>query len=183
MKLKIKNDDNEYNCCDCCDSCYLPKRKDRVITLRMDENSFDIVESYAKGKGLSVSAYINSVIASQTGCFIPLASNDKVSIPKSALFSLFSYASKDNLDDFAWLGDRTKTCCPSYLGRTKFTDFFGCYLQNLKKNLMGTDARIIRTSRSTDTGNNNMKGASTVVTMRISPMITPQILFLGFNQT
>jgi hypothetical protein len=30
-----------------------PKKKDKVITLRMDK-TLDIVESYAKGKGLSV---------------------------------------------------------------------------------------------------------------------------------
>ena len=77
---------------------YLPKKKDRVITLRVDQDSFDIVESFAKAKGLSVSAYINSVIKSQTEYFIPLASNEKVSIPKSILYSLFSYASKENLD-------------------------------------------------------------------------------------
>ena len=33
--------------------------------------------------------------------FIPTASNQKVSIPKSILYSLFSYASKENLDDLA----------------------------------------------------------------------------------
>lgn len=27
---------------------YLPKKKDRVITLRVDQDSFDIVESFAK---------------------------------------------------------------------------------------------------------------------------------------
>ena len=77
----------------------MPKKKDRVITLRMSEDDFNIVENFAKAKGLSVSAYINSVIKSQTEFFIPLASNEKVSIPKRELYSLMSYASKDSLDD------------------------------------------------------------------------------------
>ena len=81
----------------------MPKKKDRVITLRISENDFNIVENFAKAKGLSVSSYINSVIKSQTEYFIPLASNEKVSIPKNILYSLFSYASKENLDNLAML--------------------------------------------------------------------------------
>ena len=70
----------------------MPKKKDRVVTLRVSEDDFNIAESFAKAKGLSVSAYFNSVIKSQTEYFIPTASNQKVSIPKSILHSLFSYA-------------------------------------------------------------------------------------------
>jgi hypothetical protein len=67
----------------------LPKKKGRVITLRMVETAFEMVEEYAKAKGLSVSTYINSVIGSQTGWFIPLASNEEVFIPKKAHFRYF----------------------------------------------------------------------------------------------
>jgi hypothetical protein len=67
----------------------LRKKKDRVITLRMNEDSFKIVEDYAKGKGLSVSAYINSIVDSYAGWFIPLTSNEKVSIPKKARIRYF----------------------------------------------------------------------------------------------
>jgi hypothetical protein len=38
----------------------LPKKKEKVITLRMDHESLQTVEDYAKGKGISVGAYINS---------------------------------------------------------------------------------------------------------------------------
>ena len=96
MKLKLKNEYNVYKRCKC---CYLPKKKDRVITLRVSENDFRIVEGFVEARGLSVSAYISSIINSQTEFYIPLASSEKVSIPKKALYSLFSYASKDNLDD------------------------------------------------------------------------------------
>jgi hypothetical protein len=36
-------------------------KKEKVITLRMRQESFQTVEDYAKGKGLSVGAYINSI--------------------------------------------------------------------------------------------------------------------------
>jgi hypothetical protein len=97
MKLKLKNEYNEYMRCG--GGCYLRKKRDKVVTLRINENDFNIVDSFAKSKGLSVSAYINSVIKSQTEYFIPLASNERVSIPKKALYSLFSFANKDSLDD------------------------------------------------------------------------------------
>ena len=62
----------------------MPKKREKVVTLRMDEESFKTVEDYAKGKGLSVGAYINSVLDSYTEWFIPLASNEKIAIPKKA---------------------------------------------------------------------------------------------------
>ena len=51
----------------------LPKKKEKVVTLRMDQESFKTVEDYAKGKGLSVSAYITSVLDSYTEWFIPFS--------------------------------------------------------------------------------------------------------------
>ena len=125
LKLKLKNEYNEY-------CCYLPKKKDRVITLRVSEDDFNIVESFAKAKGLSVSSYINSVIKSQIEYFIPTTSNQKVSIPKSMLYSLFSYASKENLDDLTnhWAVEQ-KHAASSCMGRNKFACFTGCHLQNV----------------------------------------------------
>jgi hypothetical protein len=76
----------------------LAKKKEKVVTLRMNEESFQTVEDYAKGKGLTVSAYINSIIDQYVGFFIPLASVEKVTIPKKVLYSLFSYASKESLE-------------------------------------------------------------------------------------
>ena len=62
---------------------FAQRKKIESVTLRISEDDFNVVENFAKAKGLSVSAYINSVIKSQTEYFIPLASNEKVSIPKS----------------------------------------------------------------------------------------------------
>jgi hypothetical protein len=40
----------------------------------MNEESFQRVEDYARGKGLTVSAYLNSIIDQYVGFFIPFAS-------------------------------------------------------------------------------------------------------------
>ena len=64
--------------------CYLPKKKEKVVTLRMDQESFKTVEDYAKSKGLSVSAYITSVLDTYTEFFIPLASIERIAFPKKA---------------------------------------------------------------------------------------------------
>ena len=39
-------------------------KKEKVITLRMKENSFDIIHEYAEAHGLSVNAYLNSIVDS-----------------------------------------------------------------------------------------------------------------------
>ena len=65
----------------------------------MNQESFKTIEDYAKVKGLSVGTYINSVLDSYTEWFIPLASSERIAIPKKALSQLFSYASKESLDN------------------------------------------------------------------------------------
>ena len=143
---------------------YLPKKKDRVITLRVDQDSFDIVESFAKAKGLSVSAYINSVIKSQTEYFIPTASNQKVSIPKNILYSLFSYASKKNLDDLAnhWAIEQehvTRLIWGEINLHTLLDVIF-----KISKYMMGTDARVVTTSNYTkDPSYNEGKDLSAIL--------------------
>ena len=49
MKLKNENDDNVYMTRLC---CYLPKKKEKVVTLRMNQELYQTIEDYAKGKGL-----------------------------------------------------------------------------------------------------------------------------------
>jgi hypothetical protein len=142
----------------------LPKKKDKVITLRMNKDSFVIVENYAEAKGLSVSAYISSIVNSHTGWFIPLASYQKVSIPKKALFSLFSYASKDSLDDLVkqWAIEQKHVVRLLY-GELNLQSALDTICK-FSKYLMDTDARIIHTISSTnDIGDNNKKGQSIIV--------------------
>ena len=125
----------------------MPKKKDRVITLRMSQDSFKIVEDYANSKGLSTSAYITSIVDSYTGWFIPLSSNEKVSVPKKALFSLFSYASKASLDDFVkeWAVELKHGVHFLYGELNLQTSLYA--ISKISKYFMGADARIINTAK------------------------------------
>jgi hypothetical protein len=142
----------------------LPKRKDRVITLRINENDFRTVDNFAKARGLSVSAYISSIINSQTEFYIPLASSEKVSIPKKALYSLFSYARKENLDDLVdnWgleLDHVTRLLWGELNLQTSLD-----IISKIAKYLMGTDARVITTSKLTrDANYDEMEELSSIV--------------------
>ncbi|MGC2308646.1 MAG: hypothetical protein WA461_09590 [Nitrososphaeraceae archaeon] len=142
----------------------MPKKKDRVITLRISENDFNIVENFAKAKGLSVSSYINSVIKSQTEYFIPTASNQKVSIPKSILYSLFSYASKENLDDLAnhWAIEQEHVTRLLW-GEINLHALLDVIFK-ISKYMMGTDARVVTGSNFTkDAGYNEGKDLSAIL--------------------
>jgi hypothetical protein len=125
----------------------LPKKKEKVVTLRLDQDSFKTVEDYAKGKGLSVGAYITSVLDSYTEWFIPLASNEKIAIPKKALYQLFSYASKESLDDLVkeW-ADQPKNALRLLGGEINLESVLDT-VSKLSKYMMGTDVRVITTQQ------------------------------------
>jgi hypothetical protein len=127
----------------------LRKKKDKVITLRISETDFRIVDSFAKDKGLSVSAYITSVIKSQTEYFIPLSSTEKVSIPKQALNSLFSFSSHNNLDELSdqWALE-LKHVVQLIWGEINLQTTLDV-MAKVAKYLLGTDARIISSSAFT----------------------------------
>ena len=142
----------------------MPKKKDRVITLRVSENDFNVVENFAKAKGLSVSSYINSIIKSQTEYFIPTASNEKVSIPKNILYSLFSYASRENLDDLAKHWAIEQKHAPRLLWGEINLHALLDVIFKMSHYMMGTDARVITTSNFTkDAGDNEGENLSTVI--------------------
>jgi hypothetical protein len=125
----------------------MPKKKEKVVTLRMDEESFKTVEDYAKSKGISVSAYITSVLDSYTEWFIPLASVERIAFPKRALYQLFSYASKESLDDLVkeW-EDEPKNALRLLGGEFNLESALDS-ISKASKYLMGTDARIITTQQ------------------------------------
>lgn len=127
----------------------MPKEKDKVITLRISETDFRIVDNFAKDKGLSVSAYITSVIKSQTEYFIPLSSTEKVSIPKEALNSLFSFTSHNNLDELSdqWALE-LKHVVQLIWGELNLQTTLDV-ITKVSKYLLGTDARIISNSNFT----------------------------------
>jgi hypothetical protein len=76
-------------------------KKDKVITLRMNNQSYDIIEEYAEAHGLSVNAYLNSVADAQAEWFIPFSSYDLVSSTKKQLSMLFESTNEDSLDQMA----------------------------------------------------------------------------------
>jgi hypothetical protein len=125
----------------------LPKKKEKVVTLRMDQDSFKTVEDYAKGKGLSVSAYITSVLDTYTEFFIPLASTERIAFPKKALYQLYSYASKESLDNLVkeW-ADEPKNAVRLLGGEFNLESALNS-VSKVSKYLMGTDARIITTEQ------------------------------------
>jgi hypothetical protein len=125
----------------------LPKKKDRVVTLRLDQDSFKNLEDYAKGKGISVSAYITSVLDSYSEWFIPLASNERIAIPKKALYQLFSYASRDSLDDLVKVWEDEPKNALRLLGGEFNLESALNSVSKVSKYLMGTDARIITTEQ------------------------------------
>ena len=127
----------------------MPVEKDKVITLRISETDFRIVDSFAKDRGLSVSAYITSVIKSQTEYFIPLSSTEKVSIPKEALNSLFSFTSHSNLDELSdqWALE-LKHVVQLIWGELNLQTTLDV-IAKVSKYLLGTDARIISNSNFT----------------------------------
>ena len=113
----------------------------------MDQDSFKIIEDYAKGKGLSVSAYITSVLDSYSEWYIPLASNERIAIPKKALYQLFSYASRDSLDDLVKVWEDEPKNALRLLGGEFTLESALNSLSRVSKYLMGTDARIITTEQ------------------------------------
>ena len=125
----------------------MPKKKEKVVTLRLDQDSFKTVEDYAKGKGISVSAYITSVLDSYSEWFIPLASNERIAIPKKALYQLFSYASRDSLDDLVKVWEDEPKNALRLLGGDINLESALNSVSKVSKYLMGTDPRIITTEQ------------------------------------
>lgn len=74
------------------------RKKEKVVSLRMSEDSFDTIEEYASRQGLSVNAYINSIVDSYAEWHIPGISLERVAVPKKLLATLFNAADKNTMD-------------------------------------------------------------------------------------
>ena len=98
-------------------------------------------------KGLSVSAYITSVLDSYTEWFIPLSSNERIAIPKKALYQLFSYASKGSLDNLVKEWEIELKNGVRLLGGELNLESALNSVSKVSKYLMGTDARSITTQQ------------------------------------
>jgi chromosomal replication initiation ATPase DnaA len=65
-------------------------KKDKVITLRMREDSFDIIRDFAESQGLSVNAYLNSIIETYVEWLIPTDSYVHLMVPRKMMIDLFN---------------------------------------------------------------------------------------------
>jgi hypothetical protein len=74
------------------------RKKDKVVSLRMGEDSFDTIEEYASRQGLSVNAYLNSIVDAYAEWYIPGSSYERVAMPKKMLGMLFELADKSGLE-------------------------------------------------------------------------------------
>ncbi len=119
------------------------KKKEKVITLRMNNDSFDIIEEYAGAHGLSVNAYINSIIETYVEWLIPLSTIERVTVPKKMLASLFDSANENALEQMAqyWATEANNAILlfGNNLSLTSAIDF----VRRASKYFIHSDAKVI----------------------------------------
>jgi hypothetical protein len=120
----------------------MASKREKMITLRINEKSYDIIKDFAKNHGLSVNAYLNSIIDSQAEWFIPISSYNAVTVPKSMMAVLFSMASKESLNELAkkWGAEAKNIILLS--GAEPNIESVLDFARIVSKYLMGTDIRI-----------------------------------------
>ena len=118
-----------------------PKRE-KMVTLRINDESYRIIKDFAANHGLSVNAYLNSIIDSQAEWHIPTSSYDAVTVPKAMLGALFNMASRENLDPLAkqWAIEARNIILLS--GNDLTLDSVLDFGKRVSKYFMGTDIRI-----------------------------------------
>ena len=126
----------------------LPKKRERMVTLRVNDRSFNVIKDFAANHGLSVNAYLNSVIDSQAEWFIPTSSYAAVTVPKAMLATLFSLVDKKTLDVLArkWAAEARNIIVLS--GQEPSMESALDFVRKVSKYFMGTDARINSTDRT-----------------------------------
>jgi hypothetical protein len=141
--------------------------RDKVITLRMNVNSFNIVQDYAKSRGFSVNSYLNSIIDSYAEWYIPLGSYEPVAVPKRLFSSLFNLASKEKLDELAHNWAKEAKNGTVLLFGTEFNlESALDFTRKISKYVMDSDARITTTadaSQRVDKTDNNRNNISIVI--------------------
>ena len=126
----------------------LPKKRERMVTLRVNDRSFNVIKDFAANHGLSVNAYLNSVIDSQAEWFIPTSSYAAVTVPKAMLAILFSLIDRQTLDMLArkWAAEARNIIMLS--GQEPGVESALDFARKVSKYFMGTDARINSTDKA-----------------------------------
>jgi hypothetical protein len=75
--------------------------KERVISLRMKESAYKMLKDYSDAQGLSVNAYLNSIIEGYVEWFIPVSSYQSMAFPKRMASQLFDNIPQASLDEIA----------------------------------------------------------------------------------
>jgi len=124
------------------------KKRERMVTLRVNDRSFDVIRDHAANHGLSVNAFLNSVIDSQAEWFIPTSSYAAVTVPKTMLAALFSLVDKQPLDLLAkkWAAEARNIILLS--GQELNIESALDFTRKVSKYFMGTDARITFTDNA-----------------------------------
>lgn len=119
-----------------------------MITLRVNDRSFNIIRDFAANRGLSVNAYLNSVIDSQAEWFIPTSSYAAVTVPKAMLAILFSLIDRQNIEVLAkkWSAEARNIIMLS--GQEPSVESVLDFVRKVSKYFMGTDARINATDNT-----------------------------------
>ncbi|MEW6605666.1 MAG: hypothetical protein AB1351_13400 [Thermoproteota archaeon] len=123
------------------------KKRERMVTLRVNDRSFNIIRDFAANRGLSVNAYLNSVIDSQAEWFIPTSSYAAVTVPKAMLGTLFSMIDRQNIEVLAkkWAAEARNIIMLS--GEEPSVESALDFVRKVSKYFMGTDARINLTDK------------------------------------
>jgi hypothetical protein len=124
------------------------KKRERMVTLRMNEKSYSIIRDYAASQGLSVNAYLNSVIDSQAEWFIPTSSYVAVTVPKSMLATLFGMISSEAIDALAkkWAAEARNIILLS--GQELDVESALDFARKVSRYFMGTAARMTVTDKA-----------------------------------
>lgn len=130
-------------------------KREKIITLRISEASYDSIKDFAKNHGLSVNAYLNSIIDSQAEWFIPISSYNSVTIPKSMMAALFSMANKEGLEVLAkrWAAEAKNIILLS--GAEPNIQSVLDLARRISKYFMGTDIRMNFGDADEDDDKNN----------------------------
>lgn len=126
----------------------LSRKRERMVTLRVNDRSFSVIKDFAANRGLSVNAYLNSVIDSQAEWFIPTSSYAAVTVPKAMLAILFSMMDRQTLDMLAgkWAAEARNIIMLS--GQEPDVESALDFARKVSKYFMGTDARISSTDKA-----------------------------------
>jgi hypothetical protein len=131
------------------------RKKDKVVSLRMSEDSFDTIEEYASRQGLSVNAYLNSIVDAYAEWYIPGSSYERVAVPKKFLSILFKSVDKNTLEKLAqyWAHEAKNTI---FLSGSEFSlESAIDYVKKVSKYAVKSNARITLMKSGIDVGQEN----------------------------